>query len=244
MSYSRRTSQAAPASTTRHSHGTDHHRYGGNPHVHRVQPYPSSRGRPGSFRNRSLVLNGSGTQTPPSDSSTPEASASTGSSWVYKTTPGQRSLINPAVYEKNEEATAKAIEATRQKKMLQQDAREKNKLATHLQRFAGYPSAPGTPTNSTPVGQHEVEIQGLRYRVAHNGSKLIKVSGGKDWWSSIQTEGHTLISQQETFTPSVQRPKSPSSVVSSSTEARLATSIALVCSERNGMCPALLPSSY
>ncbi|KAF6792656.1 hypothetical protein CSOJ01_14126 [Colletotrichum sojae] len=159
------------------SYSRHHLRHGGNPHAHRVQPYPSFRGRGGAFRHRSLVLNGSGTQTPTSDSSTPEASASAGSSWVHKTTPGQRSLINPAVYEKNEEATAKAIEATRQQKMLQQDAREKNKLATHLQRFAGYSSAPGTPTNSTPVGQHEVEIQGLRYRVAHNGSKLIKVSG-------------------------------------------------------------------
>ncbi|KAF9880049.1 hypothetical protein CkaCkLH20_02860 [Colletotrichum karsti] len=169
--------QSVPSSQASYSrHNT--HRHGGYPHKHRVQPYPSTRG-PSGFRHKSLVMNNSGTSTPPSDSPTPEASSSTSSSgtWISKNTPGQRSLINSAVYDKNHEATAKAIEATRQQKMLQQDAREKSQLAGHFQRYGGRASAPSTPTNSTAVGQHEVEIQGIRYRVAHNGSKLIKVSG-------------------------------------------------------------------
>ncbi|KAI8205411.1 hypothetical protein K4K53_004122 [Colletotrichum sp. SAR 10_77] len=152
-----------------------YHRRG---HPHRHSPYPSSRG-PSGFRNRSLVVNNSGTQTPPSDSPTPEASGSTASSgsWISKNTPGQMSLINSAVYDKTNEATAKAIEATRQKKLLQREAREKSQLANHFQRYGGHASAPTTPTNTTAVGNHEIEIQGLRYRVANNGSKLVKVSG-------------------------------------------------------------------
>nr|XP_036580644.1 uncharacterized protein CTRU02_09447 [Colletotrichum truncatum]KAF6788639.1 hypothetical protein CTRU02_09447 [Colletotrichum truncatum] len=169
--------QSVPSNQASYSrHNT--YRQGGYPHNHRVQPYPSTRGSSG-FRNRSLVVNNSGTKTPPSDSPTPEASGSTGSSssWISKTTRGQRSLINSAVYEKTSEATAKAIEVTRQQNLLQQDAREKSQLANHFQRYGRHSSAPGTPTNSTAVGQHEIEIQGIRYRVAHNGSKLIKVSG-------------------------------------------------------------------
>uniref|UniRef100_L2G1B7 Ccch zinc finger protein n=1 Tax=Colletotrichum fructicola (strain Nara gc5) TaxID=1213859 RepID=L2G1B7_COLFN len=167
--------QSIPSSQASY-HRHNPHRQGGHPHRH--SPYPSSRG-PSGFRNRSLVVNNSGTQTPPSDSPTPEASGSTASSgsWISKNTPGQMSLINSAVYDKTNEATAKAIEATRQKKLLQREAREKSQLANHFQRYGGHASAPNTPTNTTAVGNHEIEIQGLRYRVANNGSKLVKVSG-------------------------------------------------------------------
>ncbi|KAH9243125.1 hypothetical protein K456DRAFT_1716749 [Colletotrichum gloeosporioides 23] len=167
--------QSIPSSQASY-HRHNPHRQGGHPHRH--SPYPSSRG-PSGFRNRSLVVNNSGTQTPPSDSPTPEASGSTASSgsWISKNTPGQMSLINSAVYDKTNEATAKAIEATRQKKLLQREAREKSQLANHFQRYGGHASAPTTPTNTTAVGNHEIEIQGLRYRVANNGSKLVKVSG-------------------------------------------------------------------
>ncbi|KAF5527828.1 Zinc finger CCCH domain-containing protein [Colletotrichum aenigma] len=167
--------QSIPSSQASY-HRHNPHRQAGHPHRH--SPYPSSRG-PSGFRNRSLVVNNSGTQTPPSDSPTPEASGSTASSgsWISKNTPGQMSLINSAVYDKTNEATAKAIEATRQKKLLQREAREKSQLANHFQRYGGHASAPTTPTNTTAVGNHEIEIQGLRYRVANNGSKLVKVSG-------------------------------------------------------------------
>ncbi|KAH0436160.1 hypothetical protein CcaCcLH18_04450 [Colletotrichum camelliae] len=167
--------QSVPSSQASY-HRHNSHRQGGHPHRH--SPYPSARGHSG-FRNRSLVVNNSGTQTPPSDSPTPEASGSITSSgsWISKNTPGQMSLINSAVYDKTNEATAKAIEATRQKKLLQRDAREKSQLANHFQRYGGHSSAPSTPTNTTAVGNHEIEIQGLRYRVANNGSKLVKVSG-------------------------------------------------------------------
>ncbi|TDZ27118.1 Zinc finger CCCH domain-containing protein [Colletotrichum spinosum] len=160
--------------TSYHRHST--FRPGGNGHRHRVGPYPA-RG-PTGYRNRSLVLGNGGTQTPPSESSTPESTGPTSSStWISKNTPGQRSLINSAVYKENSEATSKAIEATRQQRLVKQNAREKSQLVNHFQRYNGRPSAPGTPTNPAAVGQHEVEIEGIRYRVAHNGSKLIKISG-------------------------------------------------------------------
>ncbi|TEA19313.1 Zinc finger CCCH domain-containing protein 7 [Colletotrichum sidae] len=160
--------------TSYHRHST--FRPGGHGHRHRVGPYPA-RG-PTGYRNRSLVLGNGGTQTPPSESSTPESTGPTSSStWISKNTPGQRSLINSAVYKENSEATSKAIEATRQQRLVKQNAREKSQLVNHFQRYNGRPSAPGTPTNPAAVGQHEVEIEGIRYRVAHNGSKLIKISG-------------------------------------------------------------------
>ncbi|KAK1600271.1 uncharacterized protein LY79DRAFT_664589 [Colletotrichum navitas] len=150
--------QSVPSNQASYSWNNTH-RHGGFPHKHRVEPYPSTRG-PSGFRHRSLVLNNNGgTQTPPSDSPTPEASSG---SWISKNTRGQRSLINSAVYEKNNEAHVKAIEASRQRKNRQQDAREQSQLANHFHRYGG---------------NHEVEIQGIRFRVAHSGSKLIKVSG-------------------------------------------------------------------
>ncbi|KAJ0347179.1 hypothetical protein KNSL1_006697 [Colletotrichum chrysophilum] len=91
--------------------------------------------------------------------------------------PSSQASYHRPVYDKTNEATAKAIEATRQKKLLQREAREKSQLANHFQRYGGHASAPTTPTNTTAVGNHEIEIQGLRYRVANNGSKLVKVSG-------------------------------------------------------------------
>jgi len=174
-SYSWSTSNTSPRGLSRRSHDADNtHRPGGFPHKHRVEPYPSTRG-PSGFRHRSLVLNNNGgTQTPPSGSPTPEASAG---SWISKNTRGQRSLINSAVYEKNNEAHVKAIEASRQRKNRQQDAREQSQLANHFHRYGGQARMPPTPTNATATGNHEVEIQGIRFRVAHSGSKLIKVSG-------------------------------------------------------------------
>ncbi|KAK1545507.1 hypothetical protein CPAR01_03009 [Colletotrichum paranaense] len=171
--------QSVPSSQASYiRHNT--HRHGAFPHKHRVQPYPSTRGGPTGFRHRSLVVNKDGTQTPPSDVSSPaEGSVSTTSSgaWISKNTRGQRSLINSAVYDKTNEAHVKAIEASRQQKIRQQDAREQQQLASHFQRYSGNASAPHTPTNPTATGNHEIEIKGIRFRVANSGSKLIKVSG-------------------------------------------------------------------
>ncbi|KAK1493174.1 hypothetical protein CCUS01_13818 [Colletotrichum cuscutae] len=171
--------QSVPSSQASYlRHNT--HRHGAFPHKHRVQPYPSTRGGPTGFRHRSLVVNKDGTQTPPSDASSPaEGSVSTTSSgaWISKNTRGQRSLINSAVYDKTNEAHVKAIEASRQQKIRQQDAREQQQLVNHFQRYSGNASASHTSTNPTATGNHEIEIQGIRFRVANSGSKLIKVSG-------------------------------------------------------------------
>ncbi|KDN65571.1 hypothetical protein CSUB01_03593 [Colletotrichum sublineola] len=194
-SYNRRMS-TTPQGASRRLHDVDNtYRHGGFPHKHRVEPYPSARG-PSGFRHRSLVLNNNGgTQTPPSDPPTPETSGSAGSSgsWVSKNTRGQRSLINSAVYEKKNEAHVKAIEASRQQKNRQQDAREQSQLANHFHRYGGQARGPPTPTNATATGNHEVEIQGIRFRVANSGSKLIKVSGASPRLFSQAGYTHSLI---------------------------------------------------
>ncbi|KAK2022124.1 hypothetical protein LX32DRAFT_630459 [Colletotrichum zoysiae] len=186
--------QSVPSSQASYS-WNNIHRHGGFPHKHRVEPYPSTRG-PSGFRHRSLVLNtNGGTQTPPSDSPTPEVSGSAGSSgsWIVKNTRGQRSLINSAVYEKNNEEHAKAIEASRQQKNRQQDAREQSQLANHFHRYGGQARVPLTPTNATATGNHEVEIKGIRFRVAHSGSKLIKVSGASPHLPRQAGYTHSLV---------------------------------------------------
>ncbi|GKT83182.1 CCCH zinc finger protein [Colletotrichum tofieldiae] len=187
--------QSVPSNQASYTRNSTH-RHGGFPHKHRVEPYPSTRG-PSGFRHRSLVLNNGGTQTPPSDSPTPEASGpgpvNSSGPWISKNTRGQRSLINSAVYEKNNEAHVKAIEASRQQKNCQQDAREQSQLANHFHRYGGQARLPPTPTNPTGTGNHEIEIQGIRFRVAHSGSKLIKVSGASSRLSSLAGHTHNLL---------------------------------------------------
>ena len=67
------------------------------------------------------------------------------------------------------------MEETRKLKLKQKDEREKAKLNKHMLRLAGGTSL--ADNRSSPVTNHEIEVQGIRFRVAKNGSKLVKVPG-------------------------------------------------------------------
>jgi hypothetical protein len=129
-------------------------------------------------RNRSLVLNG-GVAASSSDitganssneSSRPSSTITTPSpAWVTKTD-RHLQLINPAIYEKQSQQRSKAIEETRKLKLRQRDERERIKFKKHLQRTV-------ESSESTVPSNYEISVQGIRFRVVNNGSRLLRVSG-------------------------------------------------------------------
>ncbi|KAG4035342.1 hypothetical protein MFRU_001g01130 [Monilinia fructicola] len=134
----------------------------------------------GIVRHRTLVLNG-GISAPPSqpDSSnvTPSADENERSSPADYITKTDRhlQLINKSYFEKDSQIRAKAIEQTRRQKLKQRDEREKLKLSRHLQRLdANSGSSMMQPTGTS---NYEVTINGIRFMVTKNGSKLVKAPG-------------------------------------------------------------------
>ncbi|KAK0656823.1 hypothetical protein B0T16DRAFT_400307 [Cercophora newfieldiana] len=124
-------------------------------------------------RHRTLVLNGN-SQNKPAEADSSGTSDASSSSWVTKTD-RHLQLINSAVFEKDAQARVRAIEQTNQQKRLMKDERERAKLMSHLHRMAnnGAMAPPGQPSTN----KHEIVIQGIRFVVAKNGSKLVKVPG-------------------------------------------------------------------
>jgi hypothetical protein len=150
-------------------------------------------------RNRSLVLNGNNptlatlTENPPPTPDDAQAPAGSAPGWVAKT--GRHlQLINTSIYEKDTQTRAKAMEETRKQKLKQRDDREKAKLHKHIQRLRAGNIGTGGSSNH-PAGNYEIDVQGIRFRVTKNGSKLAKVPGesfgrkysSKERWSSPWT---------------------------------------------------------
>lgn len=133
-------------------------------------------------RHRSLILNNTanhngGTQPAGSARPDPDSGANSdasSSSWVTKKD-RHLQLINPAVYEKEAQARSKAMaESTRQKERVADD-RERSKLLAHL-RGGATPVTPVGYANARPAAQYEVVVDGIRFNVAKNGSKLVKIT--------------------------------------------------------------------
>ncbi|KAI6333560.1 hypothetical protein MCOR07_009220 [Pyricularia oryzae] len=135
-------------------------------------------------RHRTLILNtnttsdvtGDGTKSgAPQSAGLASASSpfSTSPSWVTKKDRNLQ-LINSAVYER--ESLARSIgaaEARRQKfKMLNQQ--ERAKLLRHFQ--SGSHATMARPATNASATQYEVIIEGIKFHVAKNGSKLVKVA--------------------------------------------------------------------
>ncbi len=128
-------------------------------------------------RNRSLVLNGN--IAPTSNDSTPgtpvdvNLAPTPGSAWVTKQD-RHLQLINTSIYEKDSQKRAKAMEETRQQKLKQRGERERAKFNRHLQRGGHIPTVSRTIDS---IRNYEINVQGIRFRVAKNGSKLLKAPG-------------------------------------------------------------------
>jgi hypothetical protein len=125
---------------------------------------------------------------PPNDLSTaPSAASQPPPAWVTKTD-RHLQLINPAIYEKQSQQRAKAIEETRKLKRKQRDERERLKLSKHLQRVKDSLDISGTRTSHT-TPNYEILVQGVRFRVLKNGSKLARISGEDITRSSGNSRG-------------------------------------------------------
>lgn len=124
------------------------------------------------YRNRTLILNNNS-----SSSSTTEADASESStpkmSWVSKSD-RHLQLINPAVFEKQSQERAKAMEESRKLRLRRRDERERLKLSHHLLRTTA-PAAHSFARGSNQA--HEIIVEGIRFRVDKGGSKLTKILG-------------------------------------------------------------------
>ncbi|KAK0716992.1 hypothetical protein B0T26DRAFT_740578 [Lasiosphaeria miniovina] len=130
-------------------------------------------------RHRSLVLNNTSqsSNANPGDAESATASDASSPSWVTKTD-RHLQLINTSIYEKETQARTRAIEQTRRQKQTARDERERTKLIKHLHRMANVVSTgSGQASEQAPAGKYELAVQGIRFLVAKNGSKLVKVPG-------------------------------------------------------------------
>ncbi|KAI0904713.1 hypothetical protein F4823DRAFT_181253 [Ustulina deusta] len=149
---------------------------GGRGSYHRSAPYPRQSYRGGrarfapTYRNRTLVLNG-GAQATPSNQEN-HAPDPTTPSWVTKTD-RHLQLINRDVYERETQQRTQAIEQTLRQKQLNKDRREKAQLFRNMQQ-AGGDSMTAYSNSSKPVSRYEVEVDGVRFHVTQQGSKLVK----------------------------------------------------------------------
>lgn len=87
-------------------------------------------------------------------------------------------LINPSVYDQQVEARSKAMEETRKEKLRRKAEAEKKRFYSYLQLRNG--SAAIRTSGSTPSSDsssYEVSVDGLTFRVAKGGRKLIRTSG-------------------------------------------------------------------
>ncbi|KAI9740530.1 MAG: hypothetical protein M1834_005111 [Cirrosporium novae-zelandiae] len=81
-------------------------------------------------------------------------------------------LINPAIYDQETQARAKAMEETRKAKALYREEREKLKLNTYIRNHSIENS--NSPQTTTPPNQFYIED--IPFRVTKGGRKIVRVS--------------------------------------------------------------------
>ena len=126
------------------------------------------------YRNRTLVLNGGSQPNQPTEADSGATSDASASSWVTKTD-RHLQLINSSVYQKDAQARTLAMEQSRRQKRALRDRQERAKLISHLNRMANSGGF-GQANQQTPT-KYEIVVEGVRFTVAKNGSKLVKVPG-------------------------------------------------------------------
>ncbi|KAK4103075.1 hypothetical protein N658DRAFT_494396 [Parathielavia hyrcaniae] len=161
---------APPARPPHHAGYSGGWRRGGFPHRG-----GHSSARMPVYRNRTLILNGGSQQNPSGEPDSGATSDASTSSWVTKND-RHLQLINSNVYKKDAEARTVAMEQTRRQKLALRDKQERAKLINHLNRMVNSGGF-GTANQQTSAVKYEIAVQGVRFVVAKNGSKLVKVPG-------------------------------------------------------------------
>jgi hypothetical protein len=85
-------------------------------------------------------------------------------------------LINSDVYKKDAQARTVALEQSRRQKIALRDRQERAKLISHLNRMVNSGGF-GAANQQAAADKYEIAVQGVRFVVAKNGSKLVKVPG-------------------------------------------------------------------
>jgi hypothetical protein len=134
-------------------------------------PYPrGGRGGRAGYKhvqNRSLVLNAaSSTSTPPSEPSTPHnelatTSSTTNDGYIATRRPGMNQLINRETYDREQKQKQEQHERTRGAKRQKVDREERTKLRQY----------------TSSQGNREIIVEGIRFQLREDGSKLIRISG-------------------------------------------------------------------
>ncbi|RDA82335.1 hypothetical protein CP532_4511 [Ophiocordyceps camponoti-leonardi (nom. inval.)] len=142
-----------------------------NAYRHSSAPYPRAGyrgGRPGpAHRHRTLRLNDPKTRQEGGAVDGEVSSAGQGK-WVSRTD-RHRQLINADIYQKDAQNRFKAIEESRQRKIRHQRSREKRRFNDFLRRQTATAASVAESIN-------EIIIDGMRFRVADGGKKLLKVA--------------------------------------------------------------------
>jgi hypothetical protein len=82
-------------------------------------------------------------------------------------------LINSAVYDKEKQARAKAMEETRKFKEKRRAEREQTKVLRYAQA-AG--TGATVSTIAQPAAAHQILVNDILFRISHGGSKLVRVA--------------------------------------------------------------------
>lgn len=150
-------------------------------------PYSRGRGRGrhvAPHRNRTLVLNNGTPASVHSNTSSPGPSSdndgearqpTTSNGWVAKRDRHMQ-LINSAVYDKEKQARAKAMEETRKFKEQRRAEREQSKVLRYAQAARGGATV---STTTQPAAAHQILVNDIPFKVTHGGSKLVRVSSMK-----------------------------------------------------------------
>lgn len=128
-----------------------------------------------------MVLNNGTPVSAPSNTSSPGPSsdndgearqATTSNGWVAKRDRHMQ-LINSAVYDKEKQARAKAMEETRKLKEQRRAEREQTKVLRYAQA-AG--TGATVSTIAQPAAAHQILVNDIPFKITHGGSKLVRVS--------------------------------------------------------------------
>ncbi|KAG6362185.1 hypothetical protein INS49_010415 [Diaporthe citri] len=122
---------------------------------------------------KSLVLNNAHAPNSSNHVAGTASDETASSSWVTRND-RHLQLINSSVFHEQAEARTKAMQQTRLQKQQQKEHRERAKLMNHLKHTANPSVASANPASAL---SYEISVEGIRFRVANNGSKLVKIPG-------------------------------------------------------------------
>ncbi|KAE8144634.1 hypothetical protein BDV25DRAFT_166387 [Aspergillus avenaceus] len=167
---------------------------------YRGRPY--ARGRGGApHRHRTLILNNASSSGTPR-SATPssntamevdsESRSATPNGWVAKHDRHMQ-LINSAIYDKESQARAKAMEESRKAKEQRRAQREQAKVLRYAQGVGRQYPTPAAQVTAEPSAEYQVHVNDIPFRVSRGGGKLIRVSGADASATLAKRAGLPLI---------------------------------------------------